>query len=65
MVTKNEMDKYWKLLSLAYVTEESDDPDNPNGIIEHKLDWRSESKFFLLAIRHITLLIVLKDFPLS
>ena len=68
MVTKNEMDKYWKLLSLAYVTEESDesdDPDNPNGIVEHKLDWRSESKFFLLAIRHITLLIVLKDFPLS
>ncbi len=38
MVTKNEMDKYWKLLSL---TEESD---NPNGIIEHKIDWR---KFFL------------------
>lgn len=39
------MEKYWKLLSLGYVTEESDDDDNPNGIIEHKLPWRSDSKF--------------------
>ncbi len=23
-------------MSIAYTTEESDDPDNPNGIIEHK-----------------------------
>ena len=35
------MEKYWSKLSLAYVTEESDDPENPNGIIEHKLQWRS------------------------
>ncbi len=27
-----------------YVTEESDDPNNPNGLIEHKLPWRSPSK---------------------
>ena len=44
VVTKGEREKYWKHLSLAYVTEESDDPDNPNGIIEHKLLWRSESE---------------------
>lgn len=44
VVSKVEMEKYWKHLSIAYVTEESDDPDNPNGLIEHKLQWRSESK---------------------
>ena len=44
MVSASEMDKYWIYLNLNYVTEESDDPDNPNGIIEHKLLWRSESK---------------------
>ena len=37
------MEKYWSILSLAYVTEESDDPENPNGIIELKLQWRSQS----------------------
>ena len=46
MVTKTEMENYWKFLSLAYVTEESDDPDNPNGIIEHKLTWCSSSNTF-------------------
>ena len=43
-VTKGEMDKYWKHLNLSYVTEESDDPDNPNGLVEHKLVWRSKSE---------------------
>ena len=44
VTTAAEKDKYWQYLSLAYVTEESDDLDNPNGLIEHKLPWRSESK---------------------
>ena len=39
-----EREKYWQFLNLLYVTEESDDPDNANGLIEHKLPWRSESK---------------------
>lgn len=43
VVGKAEMER-WKYLSLAYMTEESDDPDNPNGIVEHKLQWRSKSK---------------------
>ena len=30
-------EKYWSYLNLYYVTEESNNPDNPNGIIEHKL----------------------------
>ena len=45
MVKPEELAKFWHKLSLSYVTEESDDPDNPNGIIEHKLLWRSQSKF--------------------
>ena len=35
---------HWKLLTLEYMTEESDDPDDDNVIIEHKLQWRSDSK---------------------
>ena len=40
VVSSGEREKYWKHLSLMYVTEESDDPDNPNGLLEHKLPWR-------------------------
>ena len=52
MVKREEMEKFWHKLSLAYVTEESDDPDNPNGIIEHKLQWCSQSKllYFMMII---------------
>lgn len=30
-------------MSFIYMTEESDDPDDPQKLIEHKLPWRSES----------------------
>ena len=40
-VILNEEVKYWDDLSLEFVTEESDDEDDPNCIIEHKLPWRS------------------------
>ena len=68
VVTKGEMEKYWQKLSLLYVTEESDDPDNPNGIIEHKLHWRSQSKFIneISVITHnnsdLTVFVELSDF---
>ena len=35
---------YWKHLSQAYMTEESDDIENEDHIIQHKLPWRSDSK---------------------
>ena len=35
----NEEVKYWNDLSLEFMTEESDDEDDPNCIIEHKLPW--------------------------
>ena len=34
-------------LSYLYMTEESDDPDDVNVIVYHKLPWRSESEFIL------------------
>ena len=34
----------WGKLSYHYMTEESDDPEEPNHIVMHKLEWRSESK---------------------
>ena len=43
VVSNKEMEK-WKDLSLVFMTEESDDPENPNGIVEHKLLWRSKSE---------------------
>ena len=46
MVSDTEKKKYWCYLNLNYVTEESDDPQNPNGFVEHKLEWRSSSECF-------------------
>ena len=36
MVTDREM-KYWKQISLSYMTEESDDAENDGILITHKL----------------------------
>ena len=44
VVTSVEMEQYWQHLNLYYVTEESDDAENPNGIIEHKLPWRAKRR---------------------
>ena len=38
-VTETEMHEYWKHLSYVYMTEESDDPDDPNAIVVYKLPW--------------------------
>ena len=45
MVSKKEFEKYWYLLSNAYMTDESDDPDDSNVIVVRKLPWRSESNY--------------------
>ena len=34
--------KYWKDVTIDFMSEESDDPTNPEVIIVHKLPWRSE-----------------------
>ena len=44
MVVKHAEMIHWKQLTLEYLTEESDDPEDDNVIIEHKLQWRSESR---------------------
>ena len=44
LLQPTERKKYWEHLSYLYMTEESDDPDDSTGIIEHKLTWRSDSK---------------------
>ena len=44
VVTPVEMERYWQHLNLYYVTEESDDAENPNGIVEHKLPWRAKHR---------------------
>lgn len=37
--------KHWKQLSMECMTEESDDPTDPNAIVIHPLPWRSESEY--------------------
>ena len=49
-VTPQEMDKYWKHLSLYYVTEESDDADNPNGIVDSLGDQKVCTSVIAIAV---------------
>ena len=41
--------QYWDDLSLEFMTEESDDEDDFNCIIEHKLPWRSTGMSIILV----------------
>ena len=41
----NEEVKYWNDLSLEFMTEESDNEDDHNCIIELKLPWRSTGTY--------------------
>ena len=36
--------QYWQDLSLDFMSEESDDPNDSNCLIVHKLPWLSESE---------------------
>ena len=57
----NEEVKYWNDLSLEFMTEESDNEDDPNCIIEHKLPWRSTgmSVYVILVPVYVFFLCVL------
>lgn len=57
MVTEKEM-KFWKQLSINYMTEESDDPSNNGALITHKLPWRSQSKDITI-FKPITIIVML------
>ena len=37
--------KFWEKVSVAYMTEESDDASNSSQLITHKLPWRSQSTY--------------------
>lgn len=39
--------KFWEKVSVAYMTEESDDPDNSSQLVTHHIPWRSQSWFCL------------------
>ena len=49
-VILNEEIKYWNDLSLEFMTEESDDEDDRNCIIEHKLPWRSTGMYNIVYV---------------
>ena len=41
MVRPGEM-KYWEDITIDEMSEESDDPEDPNTLIVHKLQWCSQ-----------------------
>ena len=63
MVKPSEM-VHWKQLTLEYMTEESDDPDDSSLIVEHKLQWRSQSNVLLvkISLKYINFAAELEDF---
>lgn len=50
VVVKESEIKYWKDLSLEYMSEESDDPGDLNTLVVHKLLWCSQGLFYVNAI---------------
>lgn len=60
-MSEKEFSKYWKYIDVFYMTEESDDPENPNTIVEHKLSWRSRSKLVKLSLYRIFLLLFMQS----
>lgn len=36
--------KFWEQVKVEFMTEESDDPDDPTVIIEHRISWCSKRK---------------------
>ena len=51
MVLKEES-RFWKNLSIFYVTEEFDCDSDPNFVIEHKLPWHSKGYQLQLVYVH-------------
>jgi hypothetical protein len=50
VVLQKEEIKYMKQLTIEYMSEESDCPNNSNVIIIHPVPWRSKSKqYFVLG----------------
>ena len=34
--------KFWDQVKVEFMTEESDDPDDPTAIVEHQISWHSK-----------------------
>ena len=60
MLTKNEQ-QYFELLTVDYMTEESDDEETGKKIILHKLTWRSERNKLQLSIIIILVAIIISE----
>lgn len=45
--------QYWNDLSIDFMSEESDDPDDSNCLIIHKLPWVSESEYKPIIVHDV------------
>lgn len=57
--------QYWDDLSLEFMTEESDDEDDFNCIIEHKLPWHSTGMSIILVTVYNVCILASCIIPLS
>ena len=53
MVVQEAEVKHWKQLGVDFMTEESDDPTDPNAIVVHPLPWHSKSMNPFLTLHFI------------
>lgn len=60
----NEKVKYWNDLSVVFMTEESNDEDDPNCIIEHKLPWHSTGTCVYVIPLPVYMFVLVGDFML-
>ena len=37
--------KFWEQVKVEFMTEESDDPEAPTVLLEHRISWRSKRKY--------------------
>lgn len=44
-------EEFWSKLSPDYMTEESDDDENPDIIIRRNICWRSKCKSYVILLR--------------
>ena len=44
--------KFWEQVKVEFVTEESDKPEAPTVLLEHRISWRSKRKYNIAKYFH-------------
>ena len=60
LVVRQNEKKFWDSLTPAFVTEESDDSEDPSVIVEHKLSWRSQGDYIIIIKALLYMLVIIQ-----